>query len=63
MLNLMTEERVSKLLHASVASLRRRRLETRGPAFIKVGLLVRYKPEDMELWLTSPSPWAVQRSR
>ena len=41
MLNLMTEEQVSKLLHVSVASLRRWRLERRGPAFIKVGSLVR----------------------
>lgn len=51
MLNLMTEEQVSKLLHVSVASLRRWRLERRGPAFIKVRSLVRYKPEDLELWL------------
>lgn len=46
MLNLMTEEQVSKLLCVSVASLRRWRLESRGPAFIKVGSLVRYKPEE-----------------
>jgi hypothetical protein len=52
MLNLMTEEQVSKLLHVSVASLRRWRLERRGPAFIKIGSLVRYKPEDLEQWLT-----------
>jgi len=50
-LNLMTEEQVSELLNVSVASLRRWRLERRGPAFIKVGSLVRYKPEDLELWL------------
>lgn len=53
MLNLMMEEQVSRLLHVSVASLRRWRLERRGPAFIKVGSLVRYKPEDLELWLTT----------
>ena len=53
MLNLITEEQVSKLLNVSVASLRRWRLERRGPAFIKVGSLVRYKPEDLELWLTA----------
>ena len=53
MLNLMTEEQVSKLLQVSVASLRRWRLERLGPAFIKVGSLVRYKPEDLELWLTT----------
>lgn len=52
MLNPMAEEQVSKLLNVSVASLRRWRLERRGPAFIKVGSLVRYKPEDLEQWLT-----------
>jgi excisionase family DNA binding protein len=53
MLTLMTEEEVSKALNVSVASLRRWRLERRGPAFIKVGSLVRYKPEDLELWLAA----------
>lgn len=67
MLNLMTEEQVSKLLHVSVASLRRWRLERRGPAFIKVGSLVRYKPEDLEQWLTiqptGGSAMATKRQR
>jgi Helix-turn-helix domain len=53
MLKLMTEEEVSKTLNLSVASLRRWRLEQRGPLFIKVGSLVRYRPEDLELWLTT----------
>ena len=51
MLNLMPEQEASKRLNVSVASPRRWRLERRGPAFIKVGSLVRYKPEDLELWL------------
>ena len=64
MLNLMTEEQVSKLLHVSVASMRRWRLEKRGPAFIKVGSLVRYKPEDLELWLRAqPSGGTAQPAR
>ena len=50
---LLTEEEVSKRLHVSLASIRRWRLERRGPRFIKVGSLVRYRPEDLEPWLAS----------
>jgi excisionase family DNA binding protein len=53
MMNLMTEEEVSKRLNVSVASLRRWRLLSRGPQFIKVGALVRYRPEDLDEWLTT----------
>jgi predicted site-specific integrase-resolvase len=49
----MTEEDVSKRLNVSVASLRRWRVEGRGPLFIKVGSLVRYRPEDLEFWLAA----------
>lgn len=49
--NLLTENEVSARLHISVASLRRWRLEKRGPTFIKVGSLVRYRPEVLEQWL------------
>jgi hypothetical protein len=48
MFALLTEEQVAEQLHVSVASLRRWRLERRGPQFIKVGSLVRYRPEDLE---------------
>lgn len=48
---LLTEGDVAKQLHVSVASLRRWRLERRGPQFIKVGALVRYRPEELEAWL------------
>ncbi len=50
---LLTEEEVAKHLHVSLASIRRWRLERRGPQFIKVGSLVRYRPEDLESWLAS----------
>jgi len=53
MLDLMTEDEVSKRLNVSVASLRRWRLLRRGPLFIKVGSLVRYRPEDLEAWLSA----------
>jgi hypothetical protein len=48
---LLTETEVSKQLHVSLACLRRWRLEKRGPAFVKIGQLVRYRPEDLESWL------------
>jgi hypothetical protein len=50
---LLTEEDVAQQLHVSVASVRRWRLEKRGPLFIKVGCLVRYRPEDVESWLAA----------
>jgi excisionase family DNA binding protein len=50
---LLTEEEVAEQLHVSVASLRRWRLERRGPQFIKVGSLVRYRPEELENWLAA----------
>jgi excisionase family DNA binding protein len=53
MLSLLTEDDVAKELNLSLASLRRWRLEKRGPRFIKVGSLVRYRPEDVEAWLAS----------
>jgi len=48
---LFTEHDVADRLDLSLASLRRWRLEKRGPRFIKVGSLVRYRPEDLEEWL------------
>lgn len=53
MVSLITEQEVSKRLNVCVASLRRWRLLKRGPAFVKVGSLVRYQPEDLEVWLAS----------
>ena len=53
MLNLLTEEEVARHLHVSLAALRRWRLEKRGPRFIKVSALVRYRPEELEAWLAS----------
>lgn len=53
MLNLITEEEVARQLHVSLAALRRWRLEGRGPRFIKVSALVRYRPEELEQWLAS----------
>jgi len=48
MSSLMTETEVAKHLNVSRASLRRWRGLKRGPAFKKVGALVRYRPDDLE---------------
>ncbi len=50
---LLTECDVAERLHVSLASVRRWRLEQRGPQFIKMGSLVRYRPEDIEAWLAA----------
>jgi|HubBroStandDraft_6_1064221.scaffolds.fasta_scaffold1890422_1 hypothetical protein len=63
MVNLMTEHEVSKRLNVSVASLRRWRLLGRGPAFLKVGSLVRYNPEELEAWLPSLSTGGTERHK
>lgn len=53
MQDLLTEQEVSRQLNVSLAALRRWRLERRGPQFIKVGSLVRYRPEELEQWLAA----------
>ena len=47
----LTEKDVAEQIKVSLASLRRWRLLQRGPRFIKVGALVRYRAEDLEQWL------------
>jgi excisionase family DNA binding protein len=51
MQNFLTEKEVARQIRVSLASLRRWRLEKRGPRFVKVGALVRYRPEDLERWM------------
>ena len=67
MQNFLTEKEVAKQIRVSPASLRRWRLVLRGPRFIKVGALVRYRPEDLEQWMESsfsagiaPQPQEIQ---
>jgi Helix-turn-helix domain len=63
MSNLMTETELAKRLNVSLASGRRWRLERRGPAFVKVGVLVRYRPEDLAAWLSAlPTGGCVRTS-
>jgi hypothetical protein len=51
--NMLDEKETAALLHCSVAFLRRRRLFGTGPAFVKVGRLVRYTVEDLEAYLAA----------
>jgi excisionase family DNA binding protein len=50
---LLTELEVSHVLRVSLATLRKWRVEKRGPRFIKIGSLVRYQLEDLREWLSS----------
>jgi predicted DNA-binding transcriptional regulator AlpA len=50
---LLSEIEVAKRLQVSVACVRRWRLERRGPRYLKIGSLVRYRPEDIQHWLMS----------
>jgi hypothetical protein len=55
MQHLLNEFDVAERLNLSVATLRRWRLFQRGPKFVKVDSLVRYRPDDVEMWLAMPS--------
>jgi len=50
---LLTEHEVAKRLNISLGSIRRWRLLGHGPVFIKIGSLVRYRPEDLDSWLAA----------
>jgi predicted DNA-binding transcriptional regulator AlpA len=50
---LLTERDVSRLLQVSVSALRKWRVERRGPRFLKMGSLVRYRQLDVDVWLES----------
>jgi hypothetical protein len=47
----LNELQVSEKLQISVASLRRWRVLGQGPQYVKVGPLVRYRPEALDLWV------------
>jgi len=50
---LLTEVDVSRQLRISLGTVRRWRLLRCGPRFLKIGALVRYRPEDVSRWLAS----------
>jgi predicted DNA-binding transcriptional regulator AlpA len=49
---LLTEAQVSEILGRGVPTLQKDRVAGTGPQFIKMGRLVRYRPSDVQAWLT-----------
>jgi predicted site-specific integrase-resolvase len=49
---LLTPEIVAQTLQVSVLTLRNWRHKGFGPTYIKFGGLIRYKPGDLERWVT-----------
>lgn len=52
---LLTTREVATLLGISEATMRFWRHKDRGPAFVRVGGAVRYRPQEVERWLVSRS--------
>jgi predicted DNA-binding transcriptional regulator AlpA len=64
LIHLLNEYQVSEMLGVSVATVRRRRLLNRGPRFLKVGALCKYRMEDISAWVESrPSGGGQQSER
>lgn len=50
-IKLLNEQQVAELLGVSVGTLRRRRVQGQPPAFLKIGHLVKYRPESIEAFV------------
>jgi predicted DNA-binding transcriptional regulator AlpA len=50
---LLNEHEVAHITGLSVASVRRWRLLRQGPKYLKLNSAVRYRPEDISVWLAS----------
>jgi predicted DNA-binding transcriptional regulator AlpA len=48
---LLNEHQVADSCSISVLTLRKWRSEGRGPRYVKIGALVRYRPEDVDAWI------------
>jgi predicted DNA-binding transcriptional regulator AlpA len=48
---LLNEHEVARACSISVLTFRKWRTMLRGPRFLKIGSLVRYRPEDVEAWI------------
>ena len=60
----LTEVELSDRIHVSLATLRRWRLENRGPKFRKLGSLVRYGEYDLSQWMEAqPSGGTVDLAK
>jgi hypothetical protein len=52
-LPLLTERDVARVVNMSLASVRKWRLYGRGPKYIKINTAVRYRPEDVDIWIAT----------
>jgi predicted DNA-binding transcriptional regulator AlpA len=50
---LLNEHEVADSCSISVLTLRKWRSQRRGPQFVKIGALVRYRPDDVDAWITA----------
>lgn len=50
---LLTPDETAELLNTPIANLSAWRYNGTGPAFIRVGRQIRYRPDDLEAWLES----------
>ena len=48
---LLNDHEVAALVGVSVATVRRWRLLRRGPRYLRIGVLIRYRPESVRQWL------------
>ena len=51
MMELLTEGEVAAVLQCTKSALRRWRREGRGPRYVRVGRLIRYRQPDLELFI------------
>ena len=59
---LLTEQEYARLTKRSVASIRRDRLLKQGCPYVKLGALVRYRPQDIQAHLQSNLHSPISRS-
>jgi excisionase family DNA binding protein len=50
---LLDTKELAEYLGVAISTLRQYRLDGKGPAYIKIGHLVRYRKSDVEEWLIS----------
>jgi len=56
---LLNEHEVANSCSISVLTLRKWRSQKRGPQFVKIGALVRYRPEDVDIWIAEQQAQAA----
>ena len=62
-MKLMTEDETAVALSCTKAALRRWRRERRGPRWIKLGRLVRYRESDLEVFIERNIQSVQEKSR